>query len=159
MNSRIRNRILLLFAVSLVALCLLACGCTSQSESADIASQDQAVITAAPPSGGGPGMGKPEMGAEEFNPADVPPANVSRTGCPEFTGNSGGGRGGTDFASAAKTLGVTEDQLIAVLGGMGAGSDMDLDAAASELGVTAEDLKEVLGPQGDMPPGGRQAPE
>lgn len=158
MNSRIRNRILLLFAVSLVALCLLACGCTSQAESADISSQDQAEINAAPPPGGGPGMEKPEMGAEEVNPVEIPPANVSRTGYPEVKGNSGDGRIGPDFASAAETLGVTEDQLIAVLGAMDKGAEIDLDAAASELGVTVKELEEALGPQGGMPPGDRPAP-
>ena len=59
----------------------------------------------------------------------------------------GQGAGGTpDFSEAAEALGVTEEELLALLPGPGS----DLAAAAEALGVTVEELEAVLPP----PPGG-----
>ncbi|EHQ36557.1 hypothetical protein [Methanoplanus limicola] len=161
MEIKRKNKIFLLFAVSLMALCFLSCGCTSQSESADTTSQSQAEITAAPISIPAPEVTRSEMTGEEINPEEMPSENVDRAGTeagiPGGMEMPGDVRVEPDLALAAETLGVTEDQLIAVLGGMGGGADIDLNAAASELGVTVEELEEALGPQGGMPPGGRVA--
>jgi hypothetical protein len=79
-----------------------------------------------------------------------------------------GRRGGPDFAAAAETLGVTEDELQQALQDVksaecataeeGAPKDPncrpDIDAAAETLGVTAEELQQALG----KPEGGRGGP-
>ncbi|UUX93353.1 hypothetical protein [Methanoplanus endosymbiosus] len=135
MDSKIKKSISLLFAVSLVALCLFSCGCTSQSEGT--ATENQAEIIALPPSGANPEM--------------------AGAGTQRGMGMSEEGRvEPVDLALAAETLGVTEDQLAAALGDRVEGEEIDLESAASELGVTVEELQEALGPQQDgMPPGGR----
>jgi len=162
MEIKRKNKIFLLFAVSLMALCLLSCGCTSQSESADTTSQSQAEITAAPTSIPAPEMTRSEMTGEEINQEEMPSENVDRAGTgagiPGGMEMPGDVRVEPDLALAAETLGVTEDELNAALGDRVEGEEIDLESAASELGVTVEELQEALGSPGGMPPGGRQAP-
>ena len=159
MENKRKNKIVLLFAVSLMALCLIAGGCTSQAEPGETAPADKASQNqpGSPAEASGPadsGMERPEMTGEM--PEGEPPEGMNMTGGPGGMGGPGEGRGGPDFASAAEALGVTEDQLIVALGGMGGGAVMDLDSAASELGVTVEELEAALGFTGEMPPGGAE---
>lgn len=53
--------------------------------------------------------------------------------------------GGPDFSGAADALGISEDELLAALGG----PPPDLDAAAATLGITVEELEAVM----PAPPG------
>lgn len=127
----------LLFAVSLVALCMFTCGCTAQegSPSGDTAASSD----------------------QNFNPGDMPEGDGNMT--PPEGGGPGGRGGGMDLAAAAEALGVTEDELTAALGTGEEGGRMDLESAASQLGVTVEELQEALGfgemPEGEMPEGER----
>jgi hypothetical protein len=62
-----------------------------------------------------------------------------------------------DYAAAAATLGVTEEQLKAALGDMEQGPT-DIAAAAQQLGVSEDALREALGiPAGGPPQGGPPA--
>lgn len=85
------------------------------------------------------------------------PSGDGNMTAPDGTGGGPGGQGGMDLASAAATLGVTEDELTAALGMDEEGGQMDLESAASQLGVTVEELREALG-MGDMPEGGDMTP-
>ncbi|MEM9463905.1 MAG: YHYH protein [Actinomycetota bacterium] len=64
-------------------------------------------------------------------------------------GGAGPGQGGTapDLSEAAEALGVTVDELMAILPGPGA----DLTDAAAELGVTVDELTELLPAPGGQP--------
>lgn len=138
-----KNRSLFfLIAISLAVMCIFACGCTDQDGSSDNGADSNAG------QGGDTGTG------------DMPAGDGNMT-APDGTGGGPGGQGGMDLASAATTLGVTEDELSAALGMDEEGGQMDLDAAASELGVTVEELQDALG-TGDMPEGemeGGERPE
>ncbi|WP_067048894.1 hypothetical protein [Methanofollis ethanolicus] len=80
-------------------------------------------------------------------------------GIPEGATPRNGMPGGPDLASAAATLGVTEEELQEALG-TGEGGRIDFEAAASRLGVTVEDLREALGnPQGGGTPPNGTAPD
>ncbi len=61
--------------------------------------------------------------------------------------------GQPDFAAAADTLGITEEELMAALGGEGQGPP-DFAAAAEILGITEEALMEALGISAGGPPSG-----
>lgn len=64
---------------------------------------------------------------------DVPPQGGN--------GNDRPGQGELNLASAAETLGVTEAELLAALGG----PPPNFEAAAEALGITVEELQEALG--------------
>ena len=139
MEKKSKNKIILLFAVSMTVLCLIAGGCTSQTEStSDVMTTEDVVIE------------KPEITAEK-----MPPGEMSAEGMPaEGMGETGGAvRGGPDLTAAAETLGVTVEELEAALGDMDESGQVDLDTAAATLGITVEELEAALGPSGDMPPG------
>jgi hypothetical protein len=115
-------------AMAGVVVCALICGCTTVGDTR--ADQDAAA-------------------------AETP--EIAGSGMPQNPPGNGTGRG-PDLASAAATLGVTEEELQKALGAGGAG--MDLDAAAAELGVTVEELQDALGnpPERQMPEGGGTPP-
>jgi hypothetical protein len=58
----------------------------------------------------------------------------------------------TDFAKAAKTLGITEDKLKAAMGTPGAGQGPDTAALAKKLGVTEDALKKAMESQAQGKP-------
>ncbi|MBT5332345.1 MAG: hypothetical protein HOL48_11265 [Porticoccaceae bacterium] len=64
-------------------------------------------------------------------------------------GGGMGGGGAPDFSEAAKTLGITEDELIDALGG----PPPNFSDAAEKLGISEEELLEVLPapPEGGRP--------
>ncbi len=99
-------------------------------------------------------------------PTSAPPGSVKAT--PATTPSPGGAPpsaapGGVsdnrtppsmDLSTAAKTLGVTENQLQNALGDSSQGP-VDLATAAKQLGVSEEALRQALGfPGGSAPPGG-----
>ncbi|WFN36553.1 hypothetical protein L1994_10490 [Methanomicrobium antiquum] len=139
MEKKIKNKIILIFAVSMTVFCLFTGGCTSQTESSS-------EVTVPADSGINPG----EMRSEE-----MPPGGMNVTGNAEGMGEPGDVRGGPDLNMAAETLGVTVEELETVLGNIEGKLQVDLDAAASELGVTVEELEDALGPLGNraMPEG------
>ena len=132
---KIPNSMKLLIAISFVGLCLTACGCTAQEASP---AESQAADSA--------------MGRQGAAPDGMPADARNRTAPPEGMGEPGNRTGGPDFAAAAATLGVTEDELASALGGM-EGGRTELTSAASALGVTVEELEEALG-FSNMPSGG-----
>lgn len=94
---------------------------------------------------GGDGAGAPQGAAD-----GQPGGEVQQGGQP-------GGQ--PDFAAAAATLGITEEELMAALGDDGQGPP-DFAAAADILGITEESLMEALGISAGGPPngGGGQPP-
>ena len=79
------------------------------------------------------------------------------------TGLERGGQGGQmpDFAAAAATLGITEEELVAALGDASQGPP-DFEAVAATLGITAEELESALmsnssAPTDTAPPSGQSA--
>lgn len=131
------HRIYLVCAVMFAALCVTGAGCTSQEESSAVSLPDESITE-----------------GNEFTPGEEPPAAPNGT-VPSEMGEPGHGAGGMDFASAASTLGVTEEELMAALGDQGTeGGPMDLESAASALGVTVEELEAALGFTGEIPPDG-----
>jgi len=123
------RHVVLALVMAGLAFCALACGCTTVENTTPDPSSGVTEISQAP----------------QDDMQRTPPEN--------------GTRGGPDLASAAATLGVTEDALRDALGDGTGNGGMDLEGAASELGVTVEDLQNALvGPSGgQMPPDG-QAP-
>jgi hypothetical protein len=127
-KKRTYQGVIFSLALAGVVVCALVCGCTSVDQGASATGTPE--ITESAPSGS-------EM-------PQKPPGN--------------GTPGGPDLASAAATLGVTEEELQNALGNGGEG--MDLEAAASRLGVTVKELQEALGnpPERQMPQGGGTPP-
>ncbi len=84
-------------------------------------------------------------------PIPTPVVNQSSGNGPLGQGDQGAPQpgGGLDFATAATTLGVTEEALLEALGG----PPPDFEAAAATLGVSVEALQNALGapPNGGRP--------
>jgi len=87
--------------------------------------------------GGPPDGGPPDGGPPDGGPPDGGPPGGGNDGPPQ--GTQPGGL--PDFAAAAATLGVSEDDLRNALGA----PPPDFEAAAAILGVTVEALQEALG--------------
>jgi hypothetical protein len=121
------RHVVLALVMAGLAFCALACGCTTVENTTTDQSSGVTEISQAP----------------QGDMQRTPPEN--------------GTRGGPDLASAAATLGVTEDALRDALGDGTGNGGMDLEGAASELGVTVEDLQNALGGPsgGQMPPDGQ----
>jgi len=139
-----KSLIYLVCAAMFAVLCVTGAGCTSQEETAESMPAESIVDE------------------NKFTPGEEPlatpdgavPVEMGEPGMPpEGMGEAGRGAGGMDFASAASTLGVTEEELMAALGTEG--GPMDLVSAASALGITVEELEEALGFSGEMPPQGQ----
>ncbi|MEM9561156.1 MAG: YHYH protein [Actinomycetota bacterium] len=78
-----------------------------------------------------------------------PPAGGGDEGAAPGQGGPGQGGGAPDLSEAAATLGVSEDELLAILPGPGE----DLSEAAATLGVTVEELMSLLPAPGGAPAG------
>lgn len=106
---------------------------------------------------------QPEEQPQPPVPAEQPVDAASQTSAPgnqqqpPVPGGQQGGQQKPDFATAAATLGVTEEALIAAMGEPGQGMP-DLATVAATLGVTEEALMEALGISdgAGMPPAGGQ---
>lgn len=147
--------------MAMFVACILFAGCVQDTTSAGAAPGTGAPGPAAQQTTDIHASGTPPVARDLQGQANgtVPaPAGAAAGVQPEGTPPDGGGMGPGgrmmefDLATAAETLGVTEEALSAALGDTSQGPG-DFAAAAQTLGVTEQELRAALGGPAGAPPG------